>query len=111
MQGRNLLARVTRVGVTLSKVHWSEAEQGQVQHVQPNNRLITFVAVVMPVPDRCDNNISSNKRHLLSLDSSETFTIHDEATGKGKMSVCWGSLARVDDLQAAIDGVCSIGGL
>jgi hypothetical protein len=64
--------------------------------------------MVMPVPDRCDDNIASNERHLLALDCGETFAIDDESSCEGKMSVCWRCLARIDDLKTSINSVCCV---
>jgi hypothetical protein len=89
-------------------VNWGEAEQRQIQHIQPDYWLITLIAMVMPVPDRCNDNITSDKRHLLAFDCCETFTIYDEASSEGKMSMCWGCFTRVDDLKTSINSICCV---
>ena len=85
-------------------------KEGQVQHVEPDDRLVALVAMVVPVPCRCHNHISSDKRHLLALNRSEAFTVHDEATGERNVPVRWSNLTGVHDLKPAVDCVRGVGG-
>lgn len=54
--------------------------------------------MIMPMPNGRDNDIATNKWHLLPLNRCEAFSINNEARRKGKMSMRWRCLTRIDDL-------------
>lgn len=63
------------------------AEQEYIQHVEPNDGLVTLVIVVVPVPCGRDDDVSAHERHLLALDGGKALAVHDEATGIGNVSM------------------------
>jgi hypothetical protein len=65
--------------------------------------------MIMPMPDRSDNYIAARQGHLLALYSRKAVAIHDEAAGKGNVAMSRRRLARVDELEAGVDGVCREG--
>lgn len=80
----------------------------QIQSIQPDHRSIALVAMIVPMPRRRDNNITTLKCHLLALYSRKTLAINDEARCKGDVSVCNSSFTRVDNLKAAVDGISCV---
>ena len=90
-------------------MHTSEPEERKVEGVEPNDRLIALVAVVVPVPSGGDDDITPLQGNLLTLYGGETLAVDDEPDGKGNMAVSRGSFARVDELETTIYGIRRIG--
>lgn len=86
----------------------SIGEEWQIQHVKPDDRLVTLVAMIVPVPCGRDNHIATSQWHLLALNRSEALAIDDEATGEGNMPMCWRSLTGLYYLQATINSIGSV---
>jgi hypothetical protein len=107
--GVYLHARIAFLSIRLSKVHSGILKQGQVQHIQPNNWLITLISVIMPVPRRCEDDVAALEGHLLPLHGSGALAVDDEAARVGDVSMGRGYLAGVDDLQAGVYGVSGMG--
>lgn len=107
----HLRARVTLLGVSFGVVNGRVGKQRQIQHVQPDYGSVAFVAVIMPMPRRCDDNITPHEGHFLAFHGSETFSFNNEAASICDMAVGGCSLPWFDDLETAVDGICGMGGL
>ncbi|KAK4674558.1 hypothetical protein QC763_0025540 [Podospora pseudopauciseta] len=104
------LTGISSLLVVLGKVHREEAVHGQVQPVQPHHRPITFTAVVMPVPRRGENDISTLHHQLLPLHRGKTArSLDDEPQGKGHVPVSRGGFSWQDELKTGVDGVGGVG--
>lgn len=96
--------------VLLCEVHRGESEERQVECIEPDNRGIALVSMIMPVPCRRNDNIAASQGHLFSFNSREALAVDDESEGERDVPVRRSSLARVDDLKSTIDGVCCVRG-
>lgn len=86
-------------------------KERQVQDIEPDDWLLALVAVIVPMPIRCDDDVATCEGQLLTLNSGESLAVDDEAKRRGDMSMGRRRLSRVDKLQAGVDGVCSEGSL
>lgn len=111
MDQENLLARVPFLAISLCKMDLCIRKERQIQGIEPHNWLLALVAVIVPMPIRCDDDIATYERQLLALNGGESLAVDDEAKRRGDMSMGRRRLSRVDKLQAGVDGVCSEGSL
>jgi hypothetical protein len=91
----DLLARVSTILIAFGEMHRCISEQGKIQDVQPDDRLVALIAVVVPVPGGRENNIASRQGHFLALHGSEPVAFHNEPEGICDMPMGGSCLSRV----------------
>lgn len=91
--------------VLLGKVNGGESEERQVEGVQPDDRSVALVAVIVPVPNGRHDHVTPLQWHLLALDRREALAVNDEPESKSNVPVSGRRLSGVDDLEAAVDGI------
>ncbi len=111
MDQENLLARVPFLAISLCEMDLCIRKERQIQDIEPHDWLLALVAVVVPMPIRCDDHIAAREGQLLALNGGESLAIDDEAKRRRDMSMGRRRLSGVDELQAGVDGVCSEGSI
>ena len=94
------------VGIRLCQIDIEKLVKRQIEAVEPDHRLRTLVAVVVPVPCWGQYDIFAFHGDFLAFDSGEAVrAFDDEAKGEGHVSMCRSHFTRENKLQARIDGV------
>lgn len=109
---KNLRARVSALRVILSKVDRDAPENREIETIEPDNRILALVAMVMPIPWRCEDHVSSLHPDFLTLDGCEAIiAFDDEPQRECGVSVCRSCLARQDELEATVNCVGGVGSI
>ena len=82
-------------------------EEWQVQSIQPDNRLATFIPMVMPVPVKRCNHISVLHWDLLPVNGcvSTGASFDDQSKGNRGVPMCGSDFAREYNLQPSVNCV------
>jgi|SRR5277367_3060059 len=102
----HLPARVTLFLIWLREIYRSVFEQREIQPIKPDYWILAFITMVMPMPRRCQDDITTLHGHFLAFHCCETlFALYDEAQSEGNMSMCRSCLIWKYQLKSTIDGI------
>lgn len=87
----------------LCKVDRNVLEDGKIQAIKPDHRLVSFMAVIVPGPGWCEDNIAALHVNLFAFNCSETsLSFDDETQRKGTVAVRRCNFAGIDKLKTGI---------
>ena len=85
------------------------AELREVEAIKPDHWSRTVLAMIVPVPSRCEDHIAALHGHATAVHSSEASIALDyETHRKSHMAMGWSGLVGHDKLQAGVYSIRSI---
>src|SRR5262245_50423758 len=92
--------RVRRLAEMFEEPGVKMADRGNVQTIQPDHRGAGVIAVIMPLPVRCQHKVEWAHHHLLAIDSRVgSISFQYEAEGAWRMAMAGSHFSRKDQLQ------------
>ena len=72
------LARIAAISVRLSKVRWEVMVKWKIQAIQPYHGISALMSMIMPLPLRCQDDVSSFHIDSSSLDGRKRPTAFND---------------------------------
>lgn len=93
----------------LDEVHGKVPELRQIQTVKPDHWTRAVLSVIVVIPRRSYNHITTLHGNTAAMNSRETtFTLNDESHGERCVAMCRSGLIWHDQLESGVNGVRSI---